>query len=112
MQRAARILALAGAIGAAAHGAAGQTKGTVCRGTALGSTVCVEAVPRPEPRPVEFDARRGLDAVRAKPDPDLGPPEIVPPRRTNSFGQTRIGPDARGTGGPCRPDALGNLRCR
>lgn len=105
-------LALAGLAAAMPVAAAAQSTGTVCRGTALGSSACTASVPRPEPRPVEFDPRRGLDAVRVKPDPDVGPAVIVPPRETNSFGQTRIPADARGSGGPCRRDALGNLRCR
>ncbi len=69
-------------------------------------------VGRPLARPPDFEPRRGLDAVRVKPDADLKAPSLIPAWRTNSFGQTRIGPDEGGLNGPCRRDALGNLHCR
>ncbi len=103
---------LALVLSAAGPAAAQEAADTVCRGTALGGTTCAATAPRPEPRPPNFEPPRGLDAVRVKPDPDLQAPTLIPARRTNSFGQTRLGPGDGGLGGPCRRDALGNLHCR
>lgn len=109
------IATLAMLAGPAAAAPAQDTAAALCRPTALGTTSCPPAALRPVPRPPDFDPPRGLDAVQQKADPDLGTGKLIPQRRTNSFGQTRTGPGETGAGGasgPCRRDALGNLRCR
>ena len=82
---------------------------TVCRPTALGSVTCRGPAVRPLPRPPLASDVQALERL-----PDAAPPagtRFVPARRTNRLGTTTI--DGGGAvPGRCRPDALGNLRCR
>lgn len=78
---------------------------TVCRPNALGGLRCAE---RPMPRPPDLDVRRSLGTAVGKP---AAPPggAFVPARDTKRLGSTVTDQRLPGT---CRPDQLGNLRCR
>ena len=83
---------------------------TACRGTTLGSQRCSGGPLRPEPRPVIRADTHALDRVRDKPEQAADPTTFVPAVRRKRLGTTII--DAPGPIGTCRPDTLGNLRCR
>jgi hypothetical protein len=80
---------------------------TTCRASALGSVVCPVKAPPPR-QPYQADTQ-ALDRVRREATPPAGPPVLVPARRTNRLGSTRV--DAARPVGRCRPDRLGNLLC-
>lgn len=86
---------------------------TACRTDALGATICdAPRVPRPRPRPLFDDGTRGLDRVQERPPAGGQAPALIPGWRTNAFGRTLLGPGEAPAAGRCRPDALGNTRCR
>ena len=86
---------------------------TACRTDALGATICDQpSGPRPRPRPLFDDGTRGLDRVQQLPPAGSQAPALIPGWRTNAFGRTLLGPGEAGPAGRCRPDALGNTRCR
>jgi hypothetical protein len=85
----------------------------VCRPNALGAVSCPGDNLRPMPRPAYQSRVQALDRVRAGAqarEQQRGGERFVPSRETRRLGGTTVLP--RGTSGPCRPDALGNLRCR
>ncbi|HET9070130.1 MAG TPA: hypothetical protein VFN28_15935 [Amaricoccus sp.] len=82
----------------------------VCRPNTLGTVSCPAAEPRPMARPPGPAPTQALDRVRRRTAQPEGE-EFIPARRTNRLGGTVLregGP----TVGNCRPDTLGNLRCR
>ncbi len=79
----------------------------VCRPGPLGATLC-QGTPRPKPRPADLGAPpvQALDRVLPA---DPGPvTTFVPARKTRGLGGTILDAEP----GRCRPDTLGNLRCR
>ena len=82
---------------------------TVCRPTALGTSLrCSGPAVRPQPRP-PYVRNRGLDQVVRPADPTDTGGRFVPARETNRLGTTVTdGP----LPGACRPDRLGNTICR
>jgi hypothetical protein len=101
-----RVLAAAIAIGLSG---ASAPAATVCRPTELGTTRCTGPAVRPQPRRIHESDARGLDQVLRAADPDDDRPRLVPARETNRLGITLTDEPVLG---PCRPDQLGNLRCR
>jgi hypothetical protein len=99
------------AIGLAApDGAAAQA---TCRSDALGAVVCDDRDPgRPAPRPpFTSPPPPGLGQMLDRPPAGAASPEIVPGWRENSFGRTLVRPGEAPSGGRCRTDTLGNMRC-
>ncbi len=85
---------------------------SACRTDALGTTVCGTPPPvRPRARPLVDDRTHGLDRVMPPPSAGSASPEVIPGRRTNTFGRTILSPGETGSRGRCRTDTLGNLRC-
>lgn len=88
--------------------AASGSAATVCRSDALGTTWCSGPTARPLPRPSIIHPVQALDVVAPKPAvaPDPG---FVPARERSALGNVITN---RSLPGFCRPDTLGNLRCR
>lgn len=81
----------------------------VCRTNALGATIC-SGVLRPEPRRQIRSDVQALERVQERPDAGEPDTRFVPSYRRGSLSTTTIETDR-----PidlCRPDSLGNLRCR
>lgn len=87
---------------------------SVCRTGALGSVGCLgTSIAPPPPRQPADTPRDGLEAVLERTPPEAFGRDLIPARRTNSFGDTLLERgEGDATGGPCRHDALGHLRCR
>lgn len=82
---------------------------TACQATTLGGQRCSGGPLRPKPRPAIRSDTQALERVRDRyeePDSTV----FVPAVRRKRLGTTII--DAPGPIGTCRPDTLGNLRCR
>ena len=94
---------------AAAHvPAAAQT--AVCRPNQLGSVAC-PGPQRPVPRPIYRKPVQALDRLRAKPEVKDPYPAFIPSRETRRLGGATVTDQPLGPS-LCRPDTLGNLRCR
>lgn len=99
---------------AAGSGAPAQAL-EVCRENALGQVACTGTPTHGlDPiTPFATPEKSGLSRVQRQPR-DLDPaPKFLPSTRTNSFGDTVIGPADSRPPRPrtCVPDAFGNLRC-
>ena len=82
-----------------------------CLPNSLGTLNCPPAtMTRPEPRPPDRRPVQAIDRVRAKPVVESAAPVLVPARRTGRLGRVLVEPGT--PTGVCRPDTLGNLRCR
>jgi hypothetical protein len=94
-----------------AFGGADAAAETVCRPDSLGAERCTGPVVRPLPRPPRLRSRvQALDRVIERDDAGQSNTEFVPSSRRNRLGTTII--DEAPGSDLCRPDALGNLRCR
>jgi hypothetical protein len=83
---------------------------TVCRPNSLGSESCTGPATRPLPRPDRIRIEvQALDRMIRPPDAGQPPQVFVPSARRSVLGSTLA--DQPGLN-LCRPNALGNLRCR
>jgi hypothetical protein len=90
--------------------ASAEAADTVCRPNNLGAVVCTGPTARPAPRQIIRSDVQALERVPSRKEAGEPATEFVPAYRRGSLSSTTIETDR-----PvdlCRPDTLGNLRCR
>jgi hypothetical protein len=86
------------------------TAQATCRPDRLGNSTCLGAPSVREHPKTPFEPAPGLSGPKSR------APVLIPERRTNSFGDLIVGPQARPDPAVrpnprCRTDSFGNLRC-